>query len=101
MEDHPELDYGSPGALVFYAEKFLGRGYELRLEQSLRRKPSIPTVMMLNRLLNGTSGEDHRAYLVLLRSVPSHPEATPDTRRLAGHCFQQFGSSDEIGDRGN
>lgn len=55
MEEHPELDYGSPGPLVHFIEEIYMKGYqeyEEVLIGSVNRRPTIMTVWMLNRLLN-------------------------------------------------
>src|SRR4051794_39753514 len=54
MEDHPDLDYGMPGPLVHFAERFHRKGYESKLVESVERKPTSHTLWMLNRLTNGT-----------------------------------------------
>src|SRR5258706_1872315 len=53
MEEHPGLDYGMPGPLVHFIEEFYLKGYEERLIESVARKPTMLTVWMLNRVLNG------------------------------------------------
>lgn len=75
MEDHPDIDYGVPGSLVHFIETFQGR-YEPLLLASLQRKPVLPTVWMLNRLINGTHDPAQREKLLaaLARTVPSEDE---------------------------
>jgi len=53
MEEHPEIDYGTPGPLVHFLERFYKKGYEEQLVLSIRRKPTCHTIWMLNRLING------------------------------------------------
>jgi hypothetical protein len=43
MEDHEELDYGMPGPLSHFIEKFYRKGYEPKLLQSVKRKPTEHT----------------------------------------------------------
>lgn len=54
MEKHPDLDYGVPGPLVHFVEKFYHKGYEDKLLESVARKPTMMTVWMLNRIINDT-----------------------------------------------
>lgn len=64
IEDHPNLDYGMPGPLVHFIEEFYLKGYEERLIESVGRKPTMMTVWMLNRILNGTEEPAKRLPLV-------------------------------------
>jgi len=63
IEGHPNIDYGAPGALVHFMERFYGTGYEAQLVESVERKPTPPTVWMLNRIINGTKDPDVRQRL--------------------------------------
>src|SRR5262245_37116403 len=54
MEVHPTQDYGMPGPLVHFVEEFYTKGYEDKLIESVSRNPTMMTVWMLNRVLNGT-----------------------------------------------
>ena len=38
MEEHPSIEFGVPGALVHFAEKFRSDGYEEKLLESVSRK---------------------------------------------------------------
>jgi len=52
MERYPLADFGVPGAIVHFAEKYYGKGYEDILYQSVKRSPSMHTIWMLNRICN-------------------------------------------------
>ena len=80
MEQHPDLDYGTPGAVVHFMESFYGAGYEDRVLASIDRRPTKHTVWMLNRLINGAKQRAERQRLVAkLESVLAHPRADADT----------------------
>src|SRR5215469_2242244 len=55
MEEHPAFDFGTPGPLVHFVERFSGRGYEAELLSSIARKPTNHTVRLLNRVISGTN----------------------------------------------
>ena len=85
MEAHPDIDYGMPGSLVHFAERFHHKGYENELVQSLERRPTQHTAWMMNRLLNGTPpGADRDRYIATLRAALN---AAPDTgtRNMVAH----------------
>jgi len=72
MEDHPLIDYGMPGPLVHFVERFYGDGYEAKLVESIQRKPISHTVWMLNRVINGTRTTDVRERLIAVMEQAKH-----------------------------
>ena len=81
IEQHPEVDFGTPGPLVHFVEGFYGRGYEQELIESVNRKPTVHTVWMTNRVINGTKNPEERRRLVeVLRQARDNPLADSDTR---------------------
>jgi hypothetical protein len=86
MEKHPTLEYGTPGPLVHFVEDFYTKGYEKKLLESVRRKPTMITVWMLNRVLNGTEEVVKRRRLVrAMRLAASNLEADrPTLERVQG-----------------
>lgn len=95
MEQHPDLDYGAPGPLVHYMEKFYRQGYEERLVVSIERHPIVSTVLMVNRVVNGTKDpEGRQGWLNLLKMASEHPAADEITRELAVDFYKsQVGGS--------
>ncbi len=89
LETHPDLDVGSPGPLVHFVEKFFRRGYEAKLLESLRRKPTAHTVWMLNRIINGVKVADQKQqYINAMSEAGKHPLADPLTREEASNFLQ-------------
>jgi hypothetical protein len=83
MEDHTDVDFGMPGPLVHFVERFFGRGYEDRLLESLRRRPTRHTVWMLNRVINGVRGPQKLRYVGELKGILVRPGVDDETRALA------------------
>jgi hypothetical protein len=76
MEDNPEGDFGTPGPLVQFIEKFWRAGYEEELLASVRRRPTAHTVWMVNRLINGAKdAEERKGWISILKEVAAHPKA--------------------------
>lgn len=90
MESHPSLDFGRPGPLVHFVERFYGRGYEQRLIQSIQRRPTALTAWMLNRVINGTKDADKRTSLIdLMEKAGGNPLVDQETRDLITHFVQR------------
>ena len=80
MERHPLADFGMPGAMVHFMEAF-DPEYEEYLIESLRRRPTVHTVWLLNRCINVHAHKER--FLDLLRETAKHPDAEPEVRRAA------------------
>jgi hypothetical protein len=84
MEDHPSVDFGSPGALVHVVERLYGAGYEDALTESVLRKPTAHTAWMLNRVINGEKNEARRRqFISALRAIALNGSADGETEERA------------------
>lgn len=80
IERHPTADFGMPGAMVHFMEAF-DPEYEEYLIESLKRRPTVHTVWMLNRCINVHAHKER--FLNLLRETAMHPDAEQEVRRSA------------------
>jgi hypothetical protein len=70
METNSLWDFGMPGALVHFVERFYGKGYEKLLMESLLRHATAHTAWMLNRVVNGEkNAEKRKHYINLMRQA--------------------------------
>ena len=83
MERHPLTDFGSPGPIVHFVERFYKKGYEEELLLSLKRMPTLHTVWMINRLINGT--DQAEVYLDLLKEISENASYDKEIREEALH----------------
>ena len=49
ISKHPEVDFGSPGYLVHFVERFYHQGYEDLLMEVVGKKPTLHNIWMLHR----------------------------------------------------
>lgn len=83
MERHPLDDFGMPGAMVHFIERFSPK-YEPNLVESIKRCPSMHTVWMLNRCINAS---DHRdEYINILTEVANRE----DVEKMIRDSAQEF-----------
>lgn len=80
MERHPLADFGCPGCLVHFIEEF-DPAYESCLVESLKRRPAMHTVWMLNRCINGNSRKEE--YMCLLKEIANREDIEPEIRTSA------------------
>ena len=67
IERHPLDDFGVPGAIVHFVERFYKKGYEELLIESIKRRPTMHTVWMLNRIINGSENKDD--YIEVMKDI--------------------------------
>ena len=80
MERNPDLDLGVPGSLAHFIEKAPRGRYALALMESLARRPTALTVLLLHRLANGAATDEQREqYLDFMDTLRHHPLADADT----------------------
>lgn len=94
MENNPDIDYGMPGPIVHYMEKYYRNGYEQLLHDSVVRKPTVHTLWMLNRVINGSDKAEKDKYLLSLKEI-SNNKSLPENVREEAKSFlkHQEGSS--------
>lgn len=69
VERSPDIDFGGPGPLGSFLEKFYHNGYEDILVKSLQRKPKEYTIYLLERLCNDENNPKRKEYCTLLDSL--------------------------------
>ena len=69
FEQNPDFDFGSPGDLTRFIESFYKKGYEAKLVESIRRKPTEHTLWLLNRVINGVPDEEKAKFISVLEGL--------------------------------
>lgn len=95
MEENPDIDYGMPGPIVHYMERFYLKGYEDLLYKSVKRKPTIHTLWMLNRIINSPKLVDKSKYIDLLASV-SDNQNEPEMIRNEALFYLQYQKNQNV-----
>lgn len=72
MERHPLDDFGMPGAMVHFIESF-DPEYESFLVESVKRRPALHTLWMLNRCINGNNGKKDE-YINLMTDIANRTD---------------------------
>jgi hypothetical protein len=72
IERSPDIDFGGPGPLGAFLERFYKKDPPMNLEESLieslQRKPTMQTVYMLSRLCNDKNHPDRPRFVKLLKT---------------------------------
>lgn len=80
MEEFPEADFGQPGPLTHFVEMFYKNGYEELLYQSVKRKPTLHTIWMINRIINDPKLVNKESYLDLLNEIRNRNNVDKDIK---------------------
>ena len=89
IEKNPNIDFGKPGPLVHFVEKFYKRGYEEKLVESLKRCSTKHTIWMLNRIINGSQGASKEYFIKVLEDIIVHSNIDNEVLLFAKH-FREF-----------
>ena len=92
LESNPQVDFGLPGPIVHFLEKFYKNGYEAQLILSVRRRPVPHNVWMLNRLINGSQGELKLNYIDELDSILRRSDVSQETKDAAAEFRRSLGA---------
>lgn len=91
MEEHPSIDFGMPGALVHFVERFYGKGYENNLIESVKKKPTPVTVWMLNRIINGAKYPQLKSQCIeIMKQIKANPLATEAVLEITNRFLQRL-----------
>ena len=74
IESSPNIDFGGPGPLGSFMEKFYHEGYEEELVASLKRKPTEYTIALMFRIIADKKNPNLSEYKHLLKTLDSTSE---------------------------
>ena len=69
FERYPHFNFGNPGRIVHYLEKFDNNTYAPLLYASIRRVPTEYNIWMLNRFLNSLDTSEKSESIVILEET--------------------------------
>jgi hypothetical protein len=93
MEENSGIDFGAPGALVHFVERFYRSGYEDKLVESVQRRPTGHTVWMLNRVINGTKiPEVKHRLMAVMEEVRRNPVADQNVVKQVDRFLERLSS---------
>lgn len=94
IENYPSIDFGMPGPLVHFVERFYRNGYEEKLLTSISRRPTQHTVWMLNRVINGTNEPaEKQRFVAALAQAKLNPMADIVTVDQIDHFLGRLAGS--------
>jgi hypothetical protein len=89
MEESHDKELGSPGPLVHFLEE--ENDYHEALKKSLNRKPTVLTLWMVNRIINGVPENEKSQWLSVLESVSSNESADDTVKSEATEYLEHQG----------
>ena len=69
IESNPDIDFGTPGDLVHFVEKFYKKGYEELLLKSVRKNPTMYNIWMLHRCYIDEDNPLHSKFSLLIKEI--------------------------------
>ena len=81
ISQNPSVDFGSPGELVHFVEKFYKKGYEEALIESVRKSPTFHNIWMINRCYNDMNSPFRDDFLSLINEIKENPSTSDDIKK--------------------
>ena len=97
MMENPDIDYGMPGPIVHFIEKYPIDYYVGYLIEAIEKKPNDTLLWMLNRITNITVGSDRDRYIEILKHTSERNDIDDITREGALQ-FYRFQISTSMGE---
>ena len=91
MEKFPIVEFGTPGPLTHFIEKFYKdkqEEYENLLKKSVEEKPTVHTVWLLNRVINGSEYEKQNELIGILNSICKDKNIQQKIRDVANNFLE-------------
>lgn len=83
MENNPLTEWGCPGGLVHFMESCNTDIYEKLLKESVKRRPTMHTLIMIKRICNAKSGNERNEYISILKNVAESNSVENDISETA------------------
>jgi len=91
MEKNPLVEFGTPGPLTHFIEKFYNDNqeqYQTILKKSVREKPTIHTVWLLNRVINGNKGQIKMELTRIMEFISKDENLNEEIREVAENFLE-------------
>lgn len=82
ISKHPEVDFGAPGELVHFVERFYHQGYEELLMESVLKSPTAHNIWMLHRCYNAHDPELVSKIKVLIQKIQDSDKTAIEVRAM-------------------
>lgn len=82
ISKHPEVDFGTPGELVHFVERFYHQGYEELLMESVLKSPTAHNIWMLHRCYNAHDPELVSKIKVLIQKIQDSDKTAIEVRAM-------------------
>lgn len=82
IESNPDIDFGTPGDLVHFVEKFYKKGYEELLLKSVRKNPTMYNIWMLHRCYIDEDNPLHSKFVLLIKEIKEDESVSSKIKKV-------------------
>jgi len=94
IESNPDIDFGTPGDLVHFVEKFYKKGYEELLLKSVRKNPTMHNIWMLHRCYIDEDNPLHSKFSLLIKEIKEDKSVSSKIKEviddITGYIKQKY-----------
>ena len=88
MSDNPNIDYGMPGPIVHFIEKYPIEYYLEFLLKAIAKKPNDTLLWMLNRITNVADNINREKYIDVFKKTAERKDIDAITKDTALEFYQ-------------
>lgn len=82
IASHPDIDFGAPGQLVHFVEKFSGDEYEKLLLASVRKAPTPHNIWMVHRCYNDLNNPMREEFGKLIEKLKADQNVSNEIKKV-------------------
>lgn len=87
MEENPKVDFGNPGPLVHFMEKYDAETYDIVVLESIQRKPTVFKLFLFSRIINSVDEVKRQGYIRILKQLSEEMDTCDDVKTFANELI--------------
>ena len=82
ISTNPSVNFGMPGDLVHFVEKFYKKGYEELLINSVRKNPTSHNILMLHRCYNDIKNPNRNEFAKVVKTLKNDKSVSSEIKNI-------------------
>ena len=82
ISTNPSVNFGMPGDLVHFVEKFYKKGYEELLINSVRKNPTSHNILMLHRCYNNIKNPNRNEFAKVVKTLKNDKSVSSEIKNI-------------------
>ena len=98
ISTNPSVDFGMPGDLVHFVEKFYKKGYEELLIDSVKKNPTSHNILMLHRCYNDIKNPNRNEFAKVVKALKNDKSVSIEIKDIIDDPQKGLGGDVDFGE---